>query len=267
MAGAYPGLVKMESIGKSYQGRDIWALTITSFKNGRAESKPGFYIDGNIHSNEIQGSEVAMYTAWYLTENYGKVGFITDLLNDKVFYIVPTINPDARENYMLAVNSANSPRSGMMPVDDDRDGLYDEDGYDDLDGDGNLVLMRRKNPRGNWIVDPRDPRRMLRAGNDAFGDYEILGYEGLDNDGDGEVNEDPVGYYDPNRDWAFNWQPDYIQNGAMPYPFYTPENKAVHDFVIAHPNIAGAQSYHNSRRDDPEGTGPGKPPGNVHAGG
>ncbi len=245
IATAYPGLARLESIGKSYQGRDIWALTITSFKNGKPEDKPGFYIDGNIHSNEIQGSEVALYTAWYLTENYGKVDFITSLLNDKVFYIVPTINPDARENFMLAPNNANSPRSGLIPVDDDRDGLYNEDGFDDLDGDGNITMMRRKNPHGKWIVDPQDSRRMIRVANDEFGDYEILGYEGIDNDGDGQVNEDPEGYYDPNRDWAFNWQPDYVQRGALPYPFYTPENKAVHDFVIAHPNIAGAQSYHN----------------------
>ena len=245
IAGAYPGLAKMESIGKSYQGRDIWVMTITSFKAAQPADKPGFYIDGNIHSNEIQGSEVAMYTAWYLTENYGKVDFITELLNDKVFYIIPTINPDARENYMLEVNNMHSPRSGMIPVDDDRDGLVDEDGFDDLDSDGNLALMRRKNPHGEWISDPQDPRKMIRVADDAFGTYEILGYEGIDNDGDGEVNEDRTGYYDPNRDWSFNWQPDYIQNGAMPYPFYTPENLAVHDFVVAHPNIAGAQSYHN----------------------
>ena len=245
IASAYPGLAKLESIGKSYQGRDLWALTVTDFKHGNASEKPGFYIDGNIHSNEIQGSEIAMYTAWYLTENFGSVDFITSLLRDKVFYIIPTINPDARENYMLEVNSMHTPRSGMIPVDDDRDGLIDEDGFDDLDQDGSLTLMRRRNPHGKWIVDNMDPRRMIRVPDDEFGDYEILGYEGIDNDGDGEVNEDRTGYYDPNRDWAYNWQPDYIQRGAMPYPFYTPENLAVHDFVIAHPNIAGAQSYHN----------------------
>ncbi len=245
IASAYPGLAKLESIGKSYQGRDLWALTVTDFKHGNASEKPGFYIDGNIHSNEIQGSEIAMYTAWYLTENFGSVDFITSLLRDKVFYIIPTINPDARENYMLEVNSMHTPRSGMIPVDDDRDGLIDEDGFDDLDHDGSLTLMRRRNPHGKWIVDNMDPRRMIRVPDDEFGDYEILGYEGIDNDGDGEVNEDRTGYYDPNRDWAYNWQPDYIQRGAMPYPFYTPENLAVHDFVIAHPNIAGAQSYHN----------------------
>jgi hypothetical protein len=246
IAQAYPQLAKVESIGKTYEGRDIVILTVTNFQNKKPEDKPGFYIDGNIHSNEIQGSEIAMYTAWYLTETYNNNAFIKELLDEKVFYILPTINPDARNNYMLELNIVHSPRSGLIPVDDDRDGLVDEDGFDDLDGDGNLLMMRRKTPYGQFNSDPDNPSRMIRAENGKFGEYEILGYEGIDNDGDGSVNEDMVGSYDPNRDWSFNWQPDYLQNGALPFPFYAPENKAARDFIVNHPNIAGAQSYHNN---------------------
>lgn len=74
----------------------------------------------------------------------------------------------------------------------------------------------------------------------------MLGYEDIDNDGDGRLNEDRPGYYDPNRDWGWNWQPDYIQHGAFLYPFSLPENRAVMEFVMDHPNIAAAQTYHNS---------------------
>jgi hypothetical protein len=73
-----------------------------------------------------------------------------------------------------------------------------------------------------------------------------LGSEGFDNDGDGRVNEDGDGFYDPNRDWPWNWQPRYIQSGAHRYPFSILENRLVADFIKARPNIAGAQSYHNS---------------------
>ncbi len=243
---AYPQLARLSSIGKSFEGREIKVLTITNFNNKLPEDKPGFYIDGNIHSNEIQGSEIALYTAWYLTEMYHDNKFIKELLDEKVFYIIPTVNPDARNNYMLEANNMHSPRAGMIPFDDDRDGLTDEDGYDDLDGDGNLVYMRRKNPYGQYITDPNNPSRMVRVENGKFGEYELLGYEGLDNDGDGAVNEDGLGSYDPNRDWSYNWQPDYTQRGALPFPFYAPENLAIRNFVIAHPNIAGAQSYHNN---------------------
>ncbi|PTM11160.1 MAG: peptidase M14 [Bacteroidetes bacterium] len=249
IADAYPDLVKRQSIGKSTQGRDIWMMAITNYKVGDANRKPGFYIDGNIHSNEIQGGEISTYTAWYLTENFGDIDYITNMLNDRIFYIVPTINPDARNNYMKEANTGSSPRAGMIPMDDDRDGLFDEDGLEDLDGDGSVTTMRRKNPNGNMIVDPKDPRMMIEIGPDDIVTaqrYEYLGSEGIDNDGDGQVNEDRPGFYDPNRDWAWKWQPDYIQRGAYKYPFSAPETRAVADFVLSRPNIAGAQSFHNS---------------------
>ncbi len=246
IAAAHPGLAKIESIGKSYQGRDIMTLTITDFSAGKSEEKPGMWIDGNIHSNEIQGGEFSLYTAWYLTEMQADNQFIKDLLKEKTFYITPTINPDARNNFFLEPNTANTPRSGMMNFDNDGDGKKGEDGMDDLDGDGHITLMIRKSPTGRYIKDPQDPRKLIQVDADKVGEYEMLGQEGLDNDGDGEVNEDGVGYYDPNRDWGWNWQPDYIQRGALKYPFTLPENRAVMEFVMKHPNIAGAQSYHNS---------------------
>jgi hypothetical protein len=246
IAAAYPDLAKLSSIGKSYQGREMWVLTITDFKKGKPEEKPGFYLDGNIHSNEIQGTEMALYTAWYLTETYKDIAFIKELLADRIFYIVPTINPDARDNYMKAPNNPNSPRSGMIPVDNDRDNKINEDGFDDLDGNNHITQMIRKSPTGRYRKDPSDPRKLVMVNTDEIGEYEILGYEGIDNDGDGRVNEDGEGFYDPNRDWGWKWQPNPIQSGAYKYPFSLPENRNVRDFVMAHPNIAGSQSFHNS---------------------
>jgi hypothetical protein len=246
LAAAHPDLVKVSSIGKSYQGREMWMLTVTDFKKGKPEEKPAFYMDGNIHSNEIQGTEMAMYTAWYLAESHASVEFIKELLADKVFYIVPTINPDARDHYMKEPNTPNSPRSGVIPVDNDRDGLVNEDGFTDLDGNGHITQMIRKSPTGRYKKDPNDPRRLVQVKVDELGEYEMLGSEGVDRDGDGRVGEDGTGYYDPNRDWAWKWQPNYIQGGAYKYPFSLPENRNVRDFVMAHPNIAGAQSFHNS---------------------
>ncbi|HEX5669630.1 MAG TPA: M14 family metallopeptidase, partial [Chitinophagaceae bacterium] len=244
---AYPGLAKLQSIGKSYKGRDIWCITITDFSKGDADKKPGMYIDGNIHSNEVQGAEFSLYTAWYLTESFADTKFIQQLLADKVFYIVPTINPDGRDSYFHEPNTGSSPRSGVIPIDNDRDGAIDEDGYDDLDGDNEILIMRRKNPNGRYRLDPADPRRMVVVGSDDKGEYEILGLEGKDNDGDGVVNEDGYTFqYDPNRDWGWGWQPNYIQNGAYKYPFSLPETRAVMEFVMKHPNIAAAQSYHNA---------------------
>lgn len=240
---AYPGLVTMESAGKSYQGRDIIVLTVSDKSNGIPDQKPAIWIDGNIHSVELQGTEMALYTAWYLCEMSAENAFIKQLLKDKTFYIAPTINPDARE-YFTSIGLP--PRSGLVPTDNDRDGLYDEDGFDDLNNDKEISMMRRKSTHGEYKADPKDPRRLIHVEPGEKGEYELLGLEGIDNDGDGLINEDGPGGYDGNRDWGFNWQPNYIQNGALKYPFSLPENQAVRDFTMKHRNITCAQSFHNS---------------------
>jgi len=243
LAAAYPSLVTLESMGKSYQGREMWVMIISDKKTGDPGLKPGYWIDGNIHSIELQGTEMALYTAWYLCEMFENNKFINELLKDKTFYIAPTINPDARDYF---ANEGMPPRSGLMPFDNDRDGLFDEDGADDMNGDKNISQMRRKNPDGTLIPDPKDPRRMIRVEPGQKGEYEYLGSEGIDNDNDGLVNEDGIGGYDGNRDWGFNWEPNYVQSGAHRYPFSQPENRAVRDFIVKHRNITGAQSFHNS---------------------
>jgi len=240
---AYPDLVSLEVIGKSYQGRDIVLLTISDKKAKDPSGKPGYWIDGNIHSVELQGTEMALYTAWYLCEMYADNEFIKKLLAEKAFYIAPTINPDGREFF---TSQTVPPRSGLAPRDNDRDGLLDEDGFDDLNGDGEISIMRIKNPSGTMRTDPSDPRKMIRVKPGETGEYDYLGIEGIDNDGDGLINEDTPGGYDGNRDWGFNWEPNYVQNGADKYPFTFPENQAVRDFIARHPNISGSQSFHNT---------------------
>jgi len=236
----------LESIGKSYEGRDIWVMKINNPDTGEESLKAAMYIDANIHGNEVQGGEICLYTIWYLMKNYGKIEKITNLVDQRVFYILPSVNPDGRAWWFDAPNPSSSSRGGKVPIDNDNDGVCDEDGYDDLNGDGEITQMRKKVPFGNYKLHPDDPRLMIRTETGETGDYILLGSEGIDNDGDGKINEDGPGGYDPNRDWPSEWQPSYVQRGAGKYPLHLPESKAVADFVKAHPNIAGAQAYHNS---------------------
>jgi hypothetical protein len=246
MAKAYPNLVKLTSLGKSYQGRELWVLTLTDYGTTTLpEHKPGYYLDGNIHANELQASEVCLYAAWYLCEKFSESPQIRDLLRTTTFYIIPSTNPDGRDHYIHQPNTAHSPRSGVVPFDDDRDGQYDEDGFDDLDGDGHITMMIRRDPNGRLRLDPNDPRQLLPLPAGQVGGYTWLGFEGLDNDGDGRVNEDRTGYVDPNRDWAWGWQPQQVSSSAGFYPFSVTENRLLADFIISKPNIAGAITYHN----------------------
>lgn len=240
---AFPELTKLESIGKTVEGRDIWCITITNFRNGNESGKPGYLIDAAIHANEIQGVEVALYTAWYLLENYSGNPFIKNLLDTRTFFIIPVQSVDSREAFL---HTPLEMRTGKVPRDDDGDGLVDEDGPEDINGDGYLTEMRIKVKGGRYKVDKDDPRLLVRCKADEEGEYDLIGEEGIDNDGDGLVNEDGPGSYDPNRNWGWIWRPNYIQYGADRYPFSLPETKAVADFMKKHTNILGSESYHNS---------------------
>jgi hypothetical protein len=242
---AFPKFLKLQSMGKSYEGRDIMVMTINNPETGPEMSKAAMYVDANIHGNEIQGGEVCLYTIWYLMENYGRIDDVTRLVNERVFYIVPTVNPDGRQ-YFMETDGGNA-RAGHVPVDDDNDGLYDEDGPNDLNGNGIIETIRKYVPgQGNYRISSVDKRMMEPVPFGEKGDYIMLGEEGIDDDGDGRINEDDKGGYDPNRNWAIDWQPNYVQGGAMDFPFQLPEAKAENEFLMAHPNIAGVQAYHNS---------------------
>jgi hypothetical protein len=247
-AKAYPKWTKLESVGKSIQGRDLWMITINNPATGPDLSKPAMYIDGNIHANEVQGGETALYTVDYLLKNYGVLPRVTEMMDRSVFYILPMVNPDGRAMWFRGPSNADFPRTVMMPVDDDRDGLFDEDGPDDMDGDGYITTMRKKVPlgQGTHKLDPKDSRLLVPVQPGELGDYLFLGEEGFDNDGDGLVNEDPIGYVDPNRTWGYSWEPEYVQSGAGKYPFSIPETRSIALWALQHPNIAAVQSYHNN---------------------
>ncbi|MBZ5495355.1 MAG: peptidase M14 [Acidobacteriia bacterium] len=246
MEKAWPKFLKYSSVGKSYDGKDMMCMTINNPDTGPELSKAAMYIEANVHGNEIQGAEICLYTVWYLMENYGRIEAITKLVNERVFYLFPTVNPDGRDYFMKGPTGVQA-RGGHVPTDEDNDGLVDQDDIIDLNGNGVIDQIRKYVPgQGNYRKSALDPRMMEPVPQGEKGDYIVLGREGMDNDGDGFITGRMGGGYDPNRNWASDWQPDYIQGGSMHYPFELPEAKAINDFLLAHPNIAGVQSYHNN---------------------
>lgn len=243
---AYSQLTTLETVGKSEEGRPLMALTVNNPKTGAALDKPGVYLDGNMHGNEIQGGDISLYFLDYLLGNYGKNPEITALVDKNCFYVVPVVNVDGRYHFMADPNGPSSNRSLRIPIDDDRDGLVDEDPAEDLDGDGNICEMRKKDPFGQFKTDPEDARLMVRVKPGEKGEWTLLGEEGIDNDGDGQINEDGEGYVDANRTWGFDWAPPYVQSGSGDYPFSGVGVKALAEWMMTKTNIAMVWSYHNN---------------------
>jgi len=242
---AYPEMTKFEEVGKSEEGRPLYAVTVNNPKTGPALAKPGIYVDGNIHGNEIQGGEICLYLLDYLLGNYGKNKEVTELVDKNVFYVIPVVNTDGRWHFFHDANTPSSNRGLRIPKDDDHDGLVDEDFPDDLDGDGNICMMRKKDPYGMYKTDPEDPRLMVPVKPGEKGEWTILGEEGIDNDGDGLINEDAEGYVDPNRQWGFDWAPEYVQGGSGDYPFQGVGLKALALWMQTKTNICIGWTFHN----------------------
>jgi hypothetical protein len=239
----YPQLTNLYSVGRSWRGADLMLIEVTNEATGPAESKPALYLDGGIHAGELTGSAVALYVLGHLLDGYGRDARITNLLDTRTFYVRPKFNPDGADAALIHDQSL---RSTVHPVDDDGDGVADDDPNEDLDGDGWITQMRVPDPDGDRVVDPNDARIMLpRTAGSAGPYYRVIG-EGVDNDGDGRFGEDGLGGIDMNRNFPRNWELEFQQPGAGDFALSEPETYATVRFINAHPNIAGIVHGHTA---------------------
>lgn len=243
LAERYPKLARLSSIGHSHEGRDLWLMTVTNFETGPDTDKPAYWIDANIHAAEVTGSATALYTIHYLLENYGHDNaLINELLDTRVFYILPRHTPDGAERVLTTPNTLRS-STRPYPYEEDRDGLK----LQDLDNDGVIRQMRLEDPNGDWKQSPTEPRLMVkRQPEDIGGRYFRVYNEGVLHNYDGYTIKVPPNKegLDLNRNYPYDWAPDNEQAGAGPFPLSEPETRAVVEFWASHRNITGSQSYH-----------------------
>lgn len=243
----YPNLVTKSHIGESFEHRPIWLLTLTNNQSGPDAEKPAVWIDANIHATEIAGTTVALQIAQALLQEYGVNPNITRIMDNCVYYIVPRVNPDGAELAMADI--PRYIRSGVRPYPwpEQDAGLHEKD----IDRDGRILLMRFRDPNGDWKISELDPRLMVRRSPiDNSGEYYRLWPEGILREFDGYVVKyaQPVEGLDFNRNFPFEWRTEDAQSGAGPYPVSEPETRAIVDFVCNHPNINLAITYHTFSR-------------------
>jgi murein tripeptide amidase MpaA len=236
-AQSHPGLVVKFSIGKSFEGRDIWGVAITNRSTGEAADKPAMLIDGNIHATEVTATSVAVFHLVSLINGYDSDDTITRCLDTRAFYIIPRVNPDGAE--LALADSPTFVRSSARPYPFDEDpvsGLIAED----IDGDGRILSMRMRDTNGRWKRHPDEPRLMIpRDPVEEGGDYYHVFSEGRIENYDGvDIRPaQPRQGLDMNRNWPSAWERDNKQPGAGPFPLSEPETYALAQFIAQHPNI------------------------------
>jgi murein tripeptide amidase MpaA len=241
----HPQLFRVESIGKSYEGRDIWLTTVTNVDTGPDLEKPGFLVEANIHAIEVTGCTAALHLIDKLLRGYGNDPKVTRCLDTRVFYVVPRLTVDGSEAALA--DKPHFVRSSLRPYPrlDEQDGLHEED----IDGDGRVLMMRLEDPNGAWKAHPDDARLLTPRDPDEGPEdgtfYRVL-WEGAIRNYDGVQIKvaPPFEGLDLNRNFPIEWKPEGEQYGAGPYPLSEPETRAHIEAIVARPNITGYISYH-----------------------
>ena len=220
----YPAIVDVFSIGKSWQDRNILCTRLTNESSER--SKPEILFVGYSHARERITAELLLHFVAYAAENYGVNETVGQILDQTEIYVVVALNVDGFN--IVEVNEWQ--RKNARPIDEDGDGMFDEDSPDDEDGDGFIEdLVEFNNSDSNFMR-----------------------WEGLDNDADGRFNEDWIGGVDLNRNYGHQWNAT-VDSGSLdpsaedykgPAPFSEPETQALRDLALEH-TFKYALSFHS----------------------
>lgn len=247
-ARAFPDVARVESIGKSLEGRELWLLTIGTEPT---RCRPSVWVDGNMHASELCGSSVALAIAEELLrlhvhpdeDRLGLPQALRQRLQNVRAFVLPRMSPDGAEAVLRDGRYVRSnPRLRRPP----RARAYWTS--KDVDGDGAALLLRVRDEGGEFVEDPERPGLLLPRRVEDEGPFFKLYPEGIVENFDGKNVPDP--YFlsdndtDLNRNFPWSWRPEPDQAGAGAHPMSEPEARAVVEFVDAHPEIFAWLNLH-----------------------
>ncbi len=95
LAETKPHIAQFITIGESHEKRGINGIRITHQKNRTTQNFiPGILFVATHHAREHISTEVPIFLAKYLVENYDKSEEIKKLVDSRDIYIIPIVNPD-----------------------------------------------------------------------------------------------------------------------------------------------------------------------------
>jgi Zinc carboxypeptidase len=250
LAAAHPDLVRLTSIAKTPEGRELWLLTLGEHPD---RERPSIWVDGNMHATEVAGTNVALAIAEAKLALHGVQGgaaggatslpkHLQDTLRELRFFILPRMSPDGAE---VVLKHGRYVRSNPR---DDR-ALAPKPRWlnQDADGDGEAMWMRVVDATGEYIESSSHPGFMIPRELEDVGPFYKIYPEGVIEHFDGNI---PSPHYladndtDLNRNFPFTWKPEPDQAGAGAYPLSSPEARAVVEFTTLHPTIFAWLNLH-----------------------
>lgn len=255
--------VRAEKVLETAGDNEVWRVELGAGNPSARRERPAMLVVAGIEGNDLAGSASALAWIESLARQYPTNDRIRALLDSTTIHVWPRVNPDAARHYFtkLRVERATNDRV----ADDDRDGATDEDGPEDLNGDGLVTAMRVEDPAGEYILDPVDARLLAKADRlkGERGAWRLF-TEGRDNDGDEEWNEDPPGGVNFNRNFPYAYK--FFAPGAGRHQVSEPETRALAEFVIAHPEIGVVFTFGaaDNLLQTPKGEAPKRPPTALH---
>lgn len=120
----YPNLTKLVSVGKSLEGRDIWALKISD--NAEVDEKePAILINGMHHAREVMTPEVVIDMISYLLENYQSDSKVTEWVDRNEIWALPMLNVDGNNKVWTGDSMWRKNTRGGYGVDINRNYPYE----------------------------------------------------------------------------------------------------------------------------------------------
>jgi len=249
VAKEHPDLVRVVSIAQSLGKREVWLVEMGQGAEADRKTRPAMLLVAGIEGADLIGCSAAVAWVKHLVEQYKTCSDITELLDTTTIYVIPRLNADAAEHFFnsreavaLAQPKFETSFASGGPVDDDHDGLVDEDGPEDLNGDGLITWMRVEDREGEYILDPADDRLLVKADHlkGEVGKWRYL-TEGIDNDRDEQWNEDGPGGVNFNRNFPYNYE--FFAPDAGLHQVSEAETRALAELVVGHPNIGIVVTY------------------------
>ncbi len=223
------GRMRLESLARSEEGRDIWLAVLTDPATGKPGDKPAYHVQANVHARELAGTTAAARLIHTLLSD----SEARSRLRDVTFYIIPRVNPDGAE-YSL---TRNGPIRSRNEIREKPNGLIPQD----LDGDGKIRLMRWQDPTGPFAVDPEDSRFLVSRRPEDRGPFYRQHVEGLIHDYDGGEIVSSTRGFDFNRNYPADWDRNVDR---ADYPLKHPEMRAVAEFLLEQRNIFAGIDFH-----------------------